>query len=87
VRRAWTGDVRGWSASTRGSRLLQDCDIFVSFQIHRNVERRLEMGEDKLAAVAAYDMLFPEIAFFERERTIVIGCENFGIGTKFYRPF
>jgi hypothetical protein len=67
--------------------LLQNCDILVGFQIHRNVERRLEMGEDKLAAFAAYDMLLPEITFFGRESAIVIGRQNFRIGTKLYLAF
>jgi hypothetical protein len=41
------------------------------------------MSEDKLAAVAAQDMLFPEIAFLDRERAIVIGRQHLGIGTMF----
>jgi hypothetical protein len=49
----------------------------------RNVERRFEMGKDKLAAVAAEDVLFPEVAFFRRECAIMVGREHFGIGTEF----
>ncbi len=42
------------------------------------------MRQDKLAPCAAYDMLLPQITFLGRERAIVIGGENFGIGTKFF---
>ena len=63
--------------------MLYHQDIFVGFQMDRNIERRCEMGEDKLALVATYHMLFPEIAFLGRKRAIVIGGKRLGIGTKF----
>jgi hypothetical protein len=40
------------------------------------------MRKDKLATVAAQDVILPEIAFFERERTIEIGGQRLGIGTE-----
>jgi hypothetical protein len=51
--------------------------------MNRNVERRFEMGKHELAAVAAEDVLFPEVAFFRRECAIMVGREHFGIGTEF----
>jgi hypothetical protein len=41
------------------------------------------MSEDKLAVLATYHMLFPEIAFLGGERAIVIGSKRLGVGTKF----
>jgi hypothetical protein len=49
----------------------------------RNVERGCQMGEDKLAVVATYHVLFPKIAFLGRERALVIGSKGLRIGTKF----
>src|SRR5580704_10513836 len=62
--------------------LLGDQNIFLGVQTNGNVERRCEMRKDKLATVAAQDVIFPESAFFERERTIAIGGQHFWIGAE-----
>ncbi len=80
VNRAWTRSRDGRSGFGGGNALLGDQDIFLGVQTNGNVERRCEMRKDNLATVAAQDVIFPESAFFERERTIVIGGQRFGIG-------
>jgi 3-isopropylmalate dehydratase small subunit len=40
------------------------------------------MREDELATVAADDVLFPEVAFLLGKAAIVIGGQQFGIGTE-----
>ncbi len=40
------------------------------------------MRENKLAAVAAYDVLLPEVALLGRERAIVIGGQYLRIGAE-----
>jgi hypothetical protein len=62
--------------------LLGDQDIFLGVLTNGDVERRCEMRKDKLATIAAQDVILPEIAFFERERTIMIGGQRFGIGAE-----
>jgi hypothetical protein len=62
--------------------LLEHCDIFAGVPKHRDVERRLEMREDKLTAVAAYNVLLPEVALLGRESAIVIGGQHLGIGAE-----
>jgi hypothetical protein len=87
VRRTWAADAHGRESSDGRNHWLQRLDLFAGFKMDRNVEGRFKMGQDKLTAIAAEDVLLPEIAFFGREGTIVIGGEYFGVGTKFERAF
>jgi hypothetical protein len=61
--------------------LLQHHDIFGFFK-DRDVERCLEMRKDKLAAVAAHDVLLPDVALLGGERAIVIGGQHLRIGAE-----
>jgi hypothetical protein len=62
--------------------LLGDQYTFLDVLTDGDVERCCEMRQDKLATVAAQDVILPKIAFFERERTIVIGGQRLGIGAE-----
>ncbi len=81
VDRAWTrGRGRRSGAGSRSS--LADQDTLLDVLTNGDVERCCEMRKDNLATVAAQDVILPKIAFFERERTIVIGGQRLGIGTE-----
>jgi hypothetical protein len=81
VDRAWTY-ARGRRSGGGSSSLLGDQDTFLDILTNGDVERCCEMRKDNLATVAAQDVILPEIAFFERERTIVIGGQRLGIGAE-----
>jgi hypothetical protein len=61
---------------------LQDCDFFIGLGKNKDVERRFEVRQDKLAILTADNMLLPEVKLVGRKRAIVIGSQHFRVGAE-----